>query len=129
MITYNDPNALDWKDDTPKTWEERFDETYKGCNMVGPVSERRPHIKDFIIQVEQQAEERGRKNAAEIILKEELNSYIEGKKEERNRILKLCDEKTETAKTRKRLTPFQDTLFNYEVNVLSDLKQAIQGGI
>jgi len=43
------------------------------------------------------------------------------KAKDRAGVREMVEEKIHIAKTRVRMTPFQDTLFNYEVNVLSGL--------
>jgi hypothetical protein len=58
-----------------------------------------------------------------IALKKRISSII---KEREEAIIKILDEDIYIAQTRKRINPFQDTLFNYEVRVLEDLKEALK---
>jgi len=51
-------------------------------------------------------------------LTQKLTAQQEAFRDEAREVL---DAKIVEAKTRKRMTAFQDTLFNYEVNVLSDI--------
>lgn len=40
-------------------------------------------------------------------------------------VVEMCEKKAEEYKTRKRMTPFQDTLFNHAVNVINEVSQSI----
>ena len=48
------------------------------------------------------------------------------KESERTRIIEIVEEMLEEAKTKKRATTFQNRLFNYEVDVLSELLTKIK---
>ncbi len=58
--------------DMVRGWEDKFDELYKGCDIVGSPDENRPHIKDFISSLlEKQRQEIGEK--LKLAIADEIN--------------------------------------------------------
>lgn len=102
-----------------KSCHIRLDMTEDGKQRMSQFRTGRKQDREFV-------ERRAASNRGNIYIRKDIKAFItKALEDERESFKKLVEEKIQTAKARKRMTPFQDTLFNYEVNVLTDLLDSL----